>query len=64
MVAARKFQDPRFDDLAGTFADERFRKQYGFIYDEQLPQEQQNLKASIKVPAKTVPACCCLFVTG
>lgn len=49
----RSFRDPRFDSLAGTFEEGKFRKQYGFIYDEQLPQEQVELQHSLKVSSSS-----------
>ena len=41
--------DPRFDDLAGKYKDEVFKRRYSFIYDEQLPQEKVSLKKGMKV---------------
>ena len=43
-------RDPRFDDLSGNLSAERFRKQYAFLYDEQLPAERDQLKATLQVP--------------
>ncbi|KAK9807560.1 hypothetical protein WJX72_002543 [[Myrmecia] bisecta] len=44
----REARDPRFDGLSGKFVDERFRKQYAFVYDEQLPEERQQLKKALQ----------------
>jgi ribosomal RNA-processing protein 36 len=41
--------DPRFEGLSGAFNQERFRKQYGFIYDEQLPEDRKALREALKV---------------
>jgi len=40
--------DPRFDDMAGKYKDEVFKKRYSFIFDEQLPQEKSRLKKGMK----------------
>lgn len=40
--------DPRFDDMAGKYKDEVFKKRYSFIFDEQLPQEKTLLKKGMK----------------
>ena len=45
--------DPRFDDLAGKYRDEAFKKRYAFLYDEQLPQEKAEVKKQVKVSATT-----------
>jgi hypothetical protein len=41
--------DPRFDDMAGKYKDEVFKKRYAFIFDEQLPEEKTKLKKGLKV---------------
>lgn len=41
--------DPRFDPLCrGTFDPEKFRKDYSFLFDEELPKEKERLKKLIK----------------
>jgi hypothetical protein len=45
----RQIRDPRFDDLSGKFNQDRFRKQYAFLYDEQLPAERQAIKGALQV---------------
>lgn len=42
-------KDPRFEDLSGRYNADRFRKQYAFLYEEQLPQERSSLKVAMKV---------------
>ena len=42
-------KDPRFEALSGTYNADRFRKQYSFVFDEQLPAEKSSLKAAMKV---------------
>ena len=51
-------RDPRFESLSGgQYNDERFKKQYAFLYDEKLPQEGADLKAQMaKVRREAVPA--------
>ena len=56
-VASR---DPRFDETVagagGSVTDAAFRKRYSFLYDEQLPQAKQQLRAQLKVCAcQTAP---------
>ena len=46
---SRESRDPRFDSLAGKLVPERFRKQYAFLYDEQLPAERDQLRATLQV---------------
>lgn len=46
-------KDPRFEDLSGAYNADRFRKQYAFLYDEQLPAEKSDLKAAMKVHMQT-----------
>lgn len=41
--------DPRFQALPGGEANPKFRKQYAFLFDEQLPADRDNLKKSLKV---------------
>lgn len=48
-VYDRRSRDPRFDDTIATFKDDAFKKRYAFLYDEQLPQEKEELKKSMKV---------------
>ena len=47
--ACSSSRDPRFDDLSGNLSADRFRKQYAFLYDEQLPAERDQLKATLQV---------------
>ena len=49
MSCCRVGKDPRFEALSGAFNPDRFRKQYGFVFDEQLPAERSSLKAAMKV---------------
>lgn len=42
-------KDPRFEDLSGAYNPDRFRKQYAFLYEQQLPAEKSGLKAAMKV---------------
>lgn len=48
-IPHRVAKDPRFEDLSGRYNADRFRKQYAFLYEEQLPQERSSLKAAMKV---------------
>lgn len=41
-------RDPRFDGLSGNFVDERFRKQYAFLFDEALPDEKRALRSTLQ----------------
>ena len=41
LLCCRAGRDPRFDQLTGTFDQDKFKSGYAFIFDEQLPQEQQ-----------------------
>ncbi|KAK9805361.1 hypothetical protein WJX73_006577 [Symbiochloris irregularis] len=41
-------RDPRFDTMLGSFSDDKFKKRYSFLYDENLPDEQQELRKSLK----------------
>ena len=41
-------RDPRFDGLSGAFFDERFRKQYAFLFDEALPEEKRQLRSTLQ----------------
>ena len=41
-------RDPRFDGLSGAFVDERFRKQYAFLFDEALPEEKRQLRSTLQ----------------
>ncbi|KAK9846520.1 hypothetical protein WJX81_005833 [Elliptochloris bilobata] len=41
-------RDPRFDGLSGNFVDERFRKQYAFLFDEALPDEKRHLRSTLQ----------------
>jgi ribosomal RNA-processing protein 36 len=44
----RESRDPRFESLSGgQFSDDRFKKQYAFLYDEQLPEERRALKEAL-----------------
>lgn len=45
--------DPRFDDLAGRYREETFKKRYSFLYDEQLPEEKAQLKKQMKVSCRS-----------
>lgn len=45
----REAKDPRFESLSGSFEQGRFRKQYGFLYEEALPQQRLDLKAAARV---------------
>lgn len=42
------FRDPRFEALCGDFEEDRFKKSYRFLYDEELPAERQKLKKALK----------------
>ena len=44
-VPRRELRDPRFESLCGRFDADRFRRQYGFLYDEKLPAEAKSFKA-------------------
>lgn len=46
--------DPRFDDLAGKFKEDTFKKRYSFLFDEQLPQEKLQLKKKLKVSSSEI----------
>ncbi|DBA72635.1 hypothetical protein WJX79_007607 [Trebouxia sp. C0005] len=41
-------RDPRFENLSGKFSTDQFRKQYAFVYDEELPEEKRNLKSQMQ----------------
>ncbi len=41
-------RDPRFDGLSGAFVDERFRKQYAFLFDDALPEEKRQLRSTLQ----------------
>ncbi|CAL8464266.1 g3801 [Coccomyxa elongata] len=47
-VTKKETRDPRFDSLSGALQPDRFRKQYAFLYDEQLPAEREELKATLQ----------------
>ena len=49
VLQRRVGKDPRFEALSGAFNADRFRKQYSFVFDEQLPAEKSGLKAAMKV---------------
>jgi rRNA biogenesis protein RRP36 len=49
MQCCRVGKDPRFEALSGAYNAERFRKQYSFVFDEQLPAEKSSLRAAMKV---------------
>ena len=49
-------RDPRFDGLSGAFVDERFRKQYAFLFDEALPEEKRQLRSTLQ--ARSGSLCC------
>ena len=53
--AGRESRDPRFDSLSGTLDNDRFRKRYAFLYDEQLPAERDEIKASLQVQESLPP---------
>ena len=44
----RRAVDPRFNELCGELDRERFRKQYGFVYDEHLQNDASNLAKALK----------------
>jgi len=48
--AKRRTRDPRFDRLGDkdSRVSERARKNYSFVFDEVIPEEEKNLKASMK----------------
>ncbi|GMH35145.1 hypothetical protein BSKO_03013 [Bryopsis sp. KO-2023] len=41
-------KDPRFQSLAGNYDVSRFRQQYSFLYDEHLPDEEEQIKKKLK----------------
>lgn len=41
-------RDPRFESLCGTFDNDRFRKRYNFLYENDLPAERQALKRQLR----------------
>ncbi|CAO2819972.1 unnamed protein product [Amaranthus hypochondriacus] len=43
-VPKKVIRDPRFESLCGEFDEERFKKKYNFIYEENLPAEKEELK--------------------
>ncbi|KAK9905044.1 hypothetical protein WJX75_008538 [Coccomyxa subellipsoidea] len=47
-AAKKERRDPRFDSLSGALQQDRFRKQYAFLYDEQLPAEKEELKSTLQ----------------
>ena len=49
MPYLRENRDPRFDSLSGTLDNDRFRKQYAFLYDEQLPADREQIKSTLQV---------------
>lgn len=53
----RETRDPRFDSLSGALQPDRFRKQYAFLYDEQLPDEREQLKATLQVCCSPLLGC-------
>lgn len=44
----RASRDPRFETLSGgQYNEERFKKQYAFLYDEKLPAEREELRGAL-----------------
>eukprot|EP00252_Welwitschia_mirabilis_P024854 TRINITY_DN7547_c0_g1_i1.p1 TRINITY_DN7547_c0_g1~~TRINITY_DN7547_c0_g1_i1.p1 ORF type:complete len:280 (-),score=67.20 TRINITY_DN7547_c0_g1_i1:305-1144(-) len=41
-------RDPRFESLCGEYDQSRFRKRYGFLFDEELPKEREKLQKLLK----------------
>jgi rRNA biogenesis protein RRP36 len=58
LQCCRVGKDPRFEALSGAFNADRFRKQYSFVFDEQLPAEKSSLRAAMKVrrPLRWMPS--------
>ncbi len=56
IIYCREGRDPRFDSLSGALQQDRFRKQYAFLYDEQLPAEKEELKFTLQawLPLKSI----------
>ena len=48
-MCTSRVKDPRFEELSGKLDPDRFREQYGFVYDEIIPAETAQLKASMQV---------------
>eukprot|EP01024_Parvocaulis_polyphysoides_P071220 TRINITY_DN884_c2_g1_i1.p2 TRINITY_DN884_c2_g1~~TRINITY_DN884_c2_g1_i1.p2 ORF type:complete len:308 (-),score=80.52 TRINITY_DN884_c2_g1_i1:83-955(-) len=44
----QKSWDPRFDRTVGNFSEESFKRRFGFVYDEILPNEIKDLQKQIK----------------
>lgn len=48
-VVTAKPRDPRFESLSGgAYNDDRFKRQYSFLYDEKLPEEKRALREALK----------------
>eukprot|EP00884_Botryococcus_braunii_P001901 jgi/Botrbrau1/11711/Bobra.0195s0040.2 len=51
-VPRRRHTDPRFTKMRGGESNTVFRKQYAFLYDENMPAEKQDLKKALKKAQK------------
>eukprot|EP00210_Caulerpa_lentillifera_P003266 g3117.t1 len=48
MHTCRKTVDPRFEGSCGEFSEARFRKNFAFLYDEELPKEAEAIHEKLK----------------
>lgn len=41
-------RDPRFESLCGEYDDARFKKSYGFLFEDSMPKEVEKLRKAMK----------------
>lgn len=41
-------RDPRFEELSGRLDEKKFRKSYGFVFDQVIPKEKEELQDKVK----------------